>query len=272
MNLPAVCEIVAMTGGPGGTRLGDGDAWLAGGTWLYSTPQPCLRRLIDLFAAGWPAIEAGRDGVTLAATCRIGELLQWRPPADCPVAPLVAACADAMIASSKVLDQASIGGNLCLALPIGSMIALCVALDGVCLVWTPEGATRRIRVLDFVLDVGLTALRPGELLRAIELPMAALRRPAVLRRHAAMPNGRSVAMVIGTPVGRGALRLIVTAATRRPFAITVSPATSPTALATALAAIPAGAYLDDAAGSGSWRAGLTRHLAGQVADLLPAAS
>src|SRR6266478_8846337 len=29
-------------------RWKDGDAWLAGGTWLFSEPPPCLRRLIDL--------------------------------------------------------------------------------------------------------------------------------------------------------------------------------------------------------------------------------
>ena len=31
----------------------DGDAWLAGGTWLFSEPQTGLRRLVDLTALGW---------------------------------------------------------------------------------------------------------------------------------------------------------------------------------------------------------------------------
>jgi len=32
----------------------DGVAWLAGGTWLYSEPQPALDTLIDLEGLGWP--------------------------------------------------------------------------------------------------------------------------------------------------------------------------------------------------------------------------
>lgn len=42
--------------------FGDGDAWLAGGTWLFSEPQPQLRRLIDLAAAGWLPISADAEG------------------------------------------------------------------------------------------------------------------------------------------------------------------------------------------------------------------
>ena len=34
-----------------------GDAWLAGGTWLFSEPQPALSRLVDLTTLGWePAV------------------------------------------------------------------------------------------------------------------------------------------------------------------------------------------------------------------------
>ena len=33
-----------------------GDAWLAGGTWLFSEPQVHLRRLVDLANLGWPAL------------------------------------------------------------------------------------------------------------------------------------------------------------------------------------------------------------------------
>jgi CO/xanthine dehydrogenase FAD-binding subunit len=32
----------------------NGVAWLAGGTWLYSEPQPALDTLIDLEGLGWP--------------------------------------------------------------------------------------------------------------------------------------------------------------------------------------------------------------------------
>ena len=35
----------------------DGDSWLAGGTWLFSEPQPHLRRLIDLHGFDWEPLE-----------------------------------------------------------------------------------------------------------------------------------------------------------------------------------------------------------------------
>ena len=36
-----------------------GDAWLAGGTWLFSEPQVNLTRLIDLADFKWPALTIG---------------------------------------------------------------------------------------------------------------------------------------------------------------------------------------------------------------------
>src|ERR1700722_6995663 len=57
----------------------DGDAWLGGGTWLFSQPQPRLRRLLDLRAFGWPPLTETDDGLSIAATCTLAELARWRP-------------------------------------------------------------------------------------------------------------------------------------------------------------------------------------------------
>jgi hypothetical protein len=45
-----------------------GDAWLAGGTWLFSEPQPHLTRLIDLSDLKWPPITISGSGLSIAAT------------------------------------------------------------------------------------------------------------------------------------------------------------------------------------------------------------
>ncbi len=60
----------------------DGYAWLGGGTWLFSEPQPALDTLIDLEGLGWPALEASADGLTIAATCRIAELYRFEGPPE----------------------------------------------------------------------------------------------------------------------------------------------------------------------------------------------
>ena len=43
--------------------LGPGDAILAGGTWLFSEPQPHIRRLVDITRLGWAPVTVGDDGI-----------------------------------------------------------------------------------------------------------------------------------------------------------------------------------------------------------------
>ena len=50
--------------------FGEGDAFVAGGSWLFSEPQVGVQRLFDLHAFGWPSI----DGPEIAATCTLAEL------------------------------------------------------------------------------------------------------------------------------------------------------------------------------------------------------
>src|ERR1700733_10214733 len=163
----------------------DGDAWLGGGTWLFSQPQPRLRRLLDLHAFGWPPLTETEDGLSIAATCPLAPLARWRParPSRAPAAELARRCCDALLGSFKVQNVATVGGNICLSLPAGPMTALAAALDGVAVLATRTGdgtgdkagdEIRRVAVADFVTGDGRNLLRPGELLTGIELPAAAL--------------------------------------------------------------------------------------------------
>src|SRR5579875_63609 len=57
--------------------LAPGEAPLAGGTWLYSEPQPHLTGLVDLTTLGWPAwTERPDGGLSIAATCTLAELVR----------------------------------------------------------------------------------------------------------------------------------------------------------------------------------------------------
>ncbi|GJD57910.1 FAD binding domain-containing protein [Methylobacterium dankookense] len=239
-----------------------GDAWLAGGTWLFSEPQPHLARLVDLAALGWPPHAVGPDGLEIAATCTIAALERLDlPPEWTAAAALVGPCCRALLGSFKVRNAATVGGNLCLALPAGPMIALAAALDAACLIWTPDGGERRLPVLDLVRGPGETALAPGEVLRRIDLPAAALGRRAAFRRIALSPEGRSGALLIGTS-GAGGWALTVTAATRRPLQWRFPAVPEAEALAGALAAVPDGLWYDDVHGAPDWR----RHVTGILAE------
>src|SRR5712671_2537602 len=177
-----------------------GYAWLAGGTWLFSEPQINTNTLIDLETLKWPSLQASKDGLEIAATCKIVELDQFveKAPSDWTAAPLFRDCCRAFLASFKIWNVATVGGNICMALPAGPMISLTSALEGVCTIWTPDGAQRRIAVTEFVMGPQRNALRPGELLRSIWLPATALVRRTAFRKISLTPLGRSAALLIGT--------------------------------------------------------------------------
>jgi CO/xanthine dehydrogenase FAD-binding subunit len=243
-----------------------GDAWLAGGTWLFSEPQPKISRLIDIGDLGWPALEPGEQGLRIAATCTIAQLDGMMFPSHWTAAPLVNQCCRSFLASFKIWNVATVGGNLCMALPAGPMIALTAALDGVCTIWTPGGSERRVAVTDFVLAPQRNALAPGELLRLIELPAAALRCRTAFRQISLSPLGRSAALLIGTlSPDTGAFALTVTASTPRPIRLAFAQAPSSATLRESLdAAIPMALYYDDVHGAPEWRRHMTRNFAEDI--------
>ncbi|NMO05017.1 FAD-binding molybdopterin dehydrogenase [Gordonia sp. TBRC 11910] len=245
------------------TGLAASDALVAGGTWLFSQPQPTTTRLIDLSTMGWPDLTIDDDGLEIAATCTIEKLITGDYPAAWRAAPLFGQCARALLASSKIWRTATVGGNICLGFPAGAMISLCAALAGQAVIWRADGSEEYCGISDFVTDVGVTALQPGDVLRAIRLPVAALTEPTALRKVAYAPLGRSGAIVIarGRSDGAAGLTVTVSAGTRRPIVIDAPDA--PTALS-AVAAIAPHEYHDDAHGKADWRRAVTGHLAAEV--------
>jgi CO/xanthine dehydrogenase FAD-binding subunit len=240
-----------------------GDAWLAGGTWLFSEPQLKVSRLIDIADLGWPALELTEHGLRIAATCKIAELDGMVFPAQWTAAPLFNQCCRSFLASFKIWNMATVGGNLCMALPAGPMISLTSALDGVCTVWTADGGERRLAVRDFVLAPLHNALAPGELLRAIDLPLASLRQRTAFRQISLSPLGRSGALLIGTlSPDNGAFALTVTASTPRPIRLSFAELPAPAELRERLEAeIPPQRYYDDIHGAPAWRRHVTLQLA-----------
>src|SRR4051812_31475875 len=126
-----------------------GDAWLAGGTWLFSEPQEHLRRLVDLTDLKWPALDISERGLSIAATCTVAQLDAMACPPDWIAAPLIGQCCRAFLASFKIWKTATVGGNICMSLPAGPMISLTAALDGIARIWQADGGERRIAVADF---------------------------------------------------------------------------------------------------------------------------
>ncbi|MFF2551170.1 FAD binding domain-containing protein [Nocardia sp. NPDC058058] len=237
-----------------------GDAWLGGGTYLFSEPQPHLRRLIDLSRIGWTPLRRLPDGgLEIAATCTVAELFRSTERE------LFRQCCHAFLASFKIWNMATVGGNLCNALPAGPMISLTAALDGVCLLQSPAGVRRRLPVLEFVTGAGENALRDGELLRSITLPAAALDRRTAFRQASLYGHGRSGVLIIGTRDRAGVLRLTITASTTRPIRIRFHYRPGADELRSAVDhAVPEHMWFDDIHGLPRWRRQMTLLLAEQI--------
>jgi CO/xanthine dehydrogenase FAD-binding subunit len=242
-----------------------GDAWLAGGTWLYSEPQVHLSRLIDLTDLKWPALTIAEHALSIAATCTIAQLDALSCPPDWLSAPLIGQCCRSFLASFKIWKTATVGGNLCMSLPAGPMISLTSALDGVCTIWKADGSERQVKVTDFVIGDNRSVLAPGDLLRQIDIPLPALKRRVAFRQVSLTPLGRSAALLIGSIDSDGALKLTVTASTRRPVQISFRAVPEAGELREAiLHHIPGALYHDDVHGKPAWRKHMTLRLAEQI--------
>ena len=242
-----------------------GDAWLAGGTWLFSEPQIHLTRLIDLTDLKWPALAIGDSHLSIAATCTVAQLDALACLPEWLAAPLINRCCRAYLASFKIWKTATVGGNLCMSLPAGPMISLTSALDGSCTIWKADGGEHKTSVADFVVGNQRNVLAPGDLLRQIDIPLAALKRRSAFRQISLTPVGRSAALLIGSIDSEGAMRLTVTASTTRPVQLSFAKSPQARELREALLHhIPDALYHDDVHGNPAWRKHMTLRLAEEI--------
>ena len=231
--------------------LSPGERLLGGGTWLFSEPQPESAGLVDLTTMGWPSLEHGPSGLRIGATCTIAELSRIPPRDGWAAQPLFLQCATALLASFKIWNLATVGGNVCRAYAAAAMVSLTVALDGVALIWRTDGTDATVPVAELITGNGTNALKAGEVLRAIDLPAHALQARTAYRKIALAELGRSGAVLIGRVDPDGSAVLTITAATTRPTVLRYPSLPSADVLRTDVEA--ADGYYTDPLGSADWR-------------------
>src|SRR6195952_3165225 len=180
MDLNTITEVVRRPGDRPGAQWRSGDAWLAGGTWLFSEPQPDLRRLVDLSQLGWDTLSAHDAGLEIGSMCTVRDLYAFSAPWR--AAPLLRVSCEAFLASFKIWNSATVGGNICMSLPAGPMITMTVALEATYTLWGTDGCERVIDAADFVTGNHQNVLGPGEILRKIAIPASALGKRQTHRR------------------------------------------------------------------------------------------
>jgi CO/xanthine dehydrogenase FAD-binding subunit len=267
LNLNTITEVRRVTGdGDEQIDWQEGDSWLAGGTWLFSEPQPHLRRLLDLQGFSWEALVIGEQGLQISSTCTIAQLEAFEAPPEWTAAPLIRQCCHSFLASFKVWNTATVGGNVCMSLPAGPMISLAVALEGIYTLRLRDGSERRVAAEEFTMGNNQNILQPGDLLRSIELPIEALRKRTSFRRMSLTHLGRSSALLIGTLSPQdGTFMLTVTASTKRPLRLSFDQMPDARSLHERLReTIPDSMYHDDVHGAPDYRKHLTFHFGEEI--------
>ncbi|WP_432093337.1 FAD binding domain-containing protein [Streptomyces sp. bgisy100] len=271
MDLSTITEVVRRPSDQPGADWCEGDAWLAGGTWLFSVEQPDLRRLIDLSALRWEPLVPSDGGLGIGATCTVRDLYALVPRDDWVAGPLFARSCEAFLSSFKVWNSATVGGNICMSLPAGPMITLTVALEATYEVWAPDGSVRTVDALDFVTGDHRNVLAPGEILRRIDIPAHALRKRTAHRRFTLTRLGRSTVFLIGTQTpGTNDLLLTVTAGTTRPVRMAFGSMPDARTLRESIDAIPADVWFADPNGTPGHRRRLTEHFSEEIRQELSA--
>ena len=135
----------------------------------------------------------------------------------------------------------------------------------------PAAASGKLPVADFVTGDQRNVLAPGDLLRQIDIPLAALKRRSAFRQISLTPVGRSAALLIGSVTSDGGLALTVTASTARPVQFSFAGIPTAKDLRDAiLQRIPDGLYHTDIHGKPMWRKAMTLRLAEEIRGELQA--
>lgn len=168
--------------------------WLAGGTWIFSEPEPAARVLVDLEPLNWSEIEVTEAGLTIGATCTLAAIARHAFPPEW-TATHALQCAANELGSFKIANVATVGGNLCLAIPPSTFAPVMVLLGATYELWNPDGTVRQVPAREFQTGAKQTLLQPGEALRKIWIPAENLNWRVSFQRMCVATAGAAIAIV-----------------------------------------------------------------------------
>jgi CO/xanthine dehydrogenase FAD-binding subunit len=194
---------------------------------------------------------------TLTEVSRLPDDHGWRAH------PLFYQCCTALFGSFKVWNVATVGGNICTALPAGPMTSLFSALDAEALIWRADGSDLRLPVSELVTGNTTTSLGSGDVLRSLHVSPRSLGSATAYRKIALSAIGRSGAVIIGRldPVD-GSFVLTVSAATVRPEQLRFAGLPTASDLRSAIEGIDS--WFTDAHGAADWRRAVSALLGEEI--------
>ncbi len=178
------------------TSWGQDWAWLAGGTWIFSEPQPHLKVLVDIQDLQWSEIEVKEDYLIIGATCPLIKLLEYSWLAEWTAIDGLKSAISALSASLKVINIATVGGNLCLALSVGTLAPVMIALGASYELWNIKGESRTVAAKDFQVGFKSTILQTGEILRRVLIPLSNLKWEINYQRFSIAATDPALAIIV----------------------------------------------------------------------------
>ncbi|MFW6329633.1 MAG: FAD binding domain-containing protein [Alkalispirochaetaceae bacterium] len=224
MDLVDVLEVISPRSEEEIPSWSPGDAYVAGGTWLFSEPQPGVRRLIDLSKLANPGISVRGEEVVIPSLLTYQQL-QESPSLLADAGGLFFQAIRTLSSSFKTWGVATVGGNVCLAYAKSMMAPTFALLDATYELLTPGVGIRQVRAREFQTGVCETIRRPGEFLREIRIPRHRLTGRFALKKESYTRTSHATVMLLGRmPVVEGEQEATVTvsAATVRPVSFEIS--------------------------------------------------
>ncbi len=201
------------------TNWDNGYAWLAGGTWLFSQPQPDLKTLVDMQQLGWSEIEIEDEYLVIGATCPLVKLLEYPWKNEWIAAKVFNSAIASLAASSKVINVATVGGNICLALSVGTLAPVMLALNAKYELWNCRGKLRLVAAKEFQIGHRQTILESGEVLRRVLIPLSALMWKVDFLRFGIAASDPALGIVVGVCDGVSRVRFVVGASVSAPLVV-----------------------------------------------------
>ena len=149
---------------------------IAGGTDILVERDPGIQVLIDATGLGLEYIKSDDKEITIGAATTFNEIEKSPILAKSPYGILVEAAKQ--IGTPQIRNVATIGGNICSAVPSADSVPPLLALDATVLISGYE-YRRSMNIADFFLNVRRNALKKGEMLIEIRIPVFSSRTEAV---------------------------------------------------------------------------------------------
>ena len=167
-------------------QYGEKARLIAGGTDLLVEKDYEIEVLIDITGLGLDYIKSDGQGVKIGAASTFANIEVAPSLGKSPYN--ILAQAAHQLGTPQIRNVATIGGNICYAVPSADSAPPLLALDATVNIAGPAGE-RSMDITDFFLDVRQTALKRGELLTEIQLPASPARTEAVFIKKGRVATG-----------------------------------------------------------------------------------